>query len=97
MERPKSKNLHSAIDNYREKREQRELAEKIAPMCEKYGENRLWRMNLRRKEQVESRMFVYNQGNLVENNCYYVVDDPQRQIQVIRRPHSSYTNYKDRK
>lgn len=66
--RPKTQNLHSAIDNYREKREQRELAEKIAPMSEKYGENRLWRMNLRRKEQVEARMFVYNQGNLVENN-----------------------------
>lgn len=68
LKRTKSQNIHSAIDNYRGKREERDLAEKIAPMAEKYGENRLWKMNLRRKEQVESRMFKLNRGHLVENN-----------------------------
>jgi hypothetical protein len=68
LHRTKSQSLYSAIDNYRNKIEQKELAEKIAPLNEKYGENRLWKMNLRRKEYVEARVFKYEKGNLIENN-----------------------------
>lgn len=96
LKRSSTQGLHAAIDNFREKQEERLLAEKIAPMVEKYGENRLWEMNLRRKEQVESRLFKRDRGHLVENNCYMMIDDPQKQIPVVRRPKSSYTNYKPR-
>lgn len=96
LKRGPSRSLYSAIDNYREKREQRALAEKIAPMIEKYGENRLWEMNLRRKEQVEPRTFKHDLGNIYNKNWYYQVDIPQKDVEIIRRPKSSYTNYKNR-
>ena len=68
LKRDISNNLFSAIDNYREKREERELVDKIAPDVEKYGETKHWRVNLRRVEQVEPRMHKYDKGHLVENN-----------------------------
>lgn len=96
IKRDNSRTLYSAIDNYREKREERELAEKIAPMVEKYGENRLWEMNLRRKEQIEARKTLHDKGDIFENNCYISIDDPLKEVEVIRRPKSSYSNYKRR-
>ena len=70
LKRTRTQNLHSAIDNFREKREEKELAEKIAPIIEKYGENKLWRMNLRRSNQVESRILKLSKGNRMDNKPY---------------------------
>ena len=96
MKRSKTQNLYSAIDNYREKREERELWDKIAPVVDKFGESKFWRMNLRRKELEEPRLFKLDKGDLVENKWYIAVDDPRKVIPVVRRPKSSYTNYRNR-
>ena len=96
LKRNKTENLHSAIDQFRVKKEEREIAEKIAPMVERYGEQKVWKMNLRRDDQVESRLFKLQRGIDIENKPYWVMDNPRKQVPVIRRPKSSYTNYKRR-
>ncbi|CAI2359459.1 unnamed protein product [Moneuplotes crassus] len=96
LKRNRSQNLHSAIDNFRQKNEQKELAEKIAPVLEKYGENNLWKMNLRRCDQVEKRIFKLSKGDEFENKPYLLMDNPSKQVPVVRRPKSSYTNYNKR-
>ncbi|CAI2387856.1 unnamed protein product [Moneuplotes crassus] len=96
LDRNKSENLHSAIDNFRLKKEQRELTEKMAPVLEKYGANKLWSMSLRRRDQIEKRIFKLSKGSRVENKQYLLMDDPAKEIQVVRRPKSSYTNYRKR-
>ena len=53
-------------------------------------------MNLRRKVQPDYRKFLFNKGDLVENNHYICIDDPSKPINIVRRPHSSY-NYNKRK
>lgn len=96
MKRSNTQNLYSAIDNFREKREEQELWEKIAPVVDKFGESKYWKMNLRRKELEEPRLFKLDKGDLVENKWYIAIDDPRKEIPVVRRPKSSYTNYRNR-
>lgn len=96
LKRNNTQGLYAAIDNFREVKERRELIDKIAPIIEKFGEYKYWKMNLRRKELEEPRLFKLDKGHLVENKCYISIDDPRKEITVVRRPKSSYTNYKVR-
>ena len=48
------------------------------------------------KAQIETRKFKIKKGNIVDKNCYIAIDDPAKDIPIVRRPGSSYTNYKVR-